>query len=349
MRAVSIYPTPAPTPTLIVLSFLLSRTMIKLPLLTLCMGAFSTLMGLGAHAQDNWPERSVKFIVSSSAGGGTDMYARMLAQSLSDSFKQQFIVDNRPGASGNIGASAVAKSPADGYTFLVSANTSLTINGSLYKNLNYDAEKDFTPIVRALGPLVIVVHPSSKIKTLQDLIDIGKREPNKLSFGSAGTGSTTYLGVRMLEEKTGAKFLHVPYKGVAPAYQDLLAGQIQFMMPDVASGLQLIKAGKIIPIVSEYKTPLIPNLPSISDAGYPDVNTNTSFSLVAPSGTPSTIIEKLHKELMLISKTSAFASKVEAQGLIAETESLSGLSNSMKKERENYANFIKRNAIVASD
>ena len=307
------------------------------------------LLGLGAQAQENWPDKPVKFIVSSSAGGGTDMYARMLAQSLSELFKQQFIVDNRPGASGNIGASAAATSPADGYTFLVSANTSLTINGALYKNLSYDAERDFTPIVRALGPLVIVVHPQSKIKTLQDLIDFGKREPNKLSFGSAGTGSTTYLGVRMLEEKTGAKFLHVPYKGVAPAYQDLLAGQIQFMMPDVASSLQLIKSGKVIPIVSEYKTALIPGLPSMAEAGHPDVNTNSSFSLVAPSATPSAIVEKLHKEVMLITKSAAFASKLESQGLIAETETLSGLFLSMKKERDNYASFIKRNGIVPSD
>ncbi len=307
------------------------------------------LLGLGAQAQENWPDKPVKFIVSSSAGGGTDMYARMLAQSLSELFKQQFIVDNRPGASGNIGASAAAKSPADGYTFLVSANTSLTINGALYKNLSYDAERDFTPIVRALGPLVIVVHPQSKIKTLQDLIDFGKREPNKLSFGSAGTGSTTYLGVRMLEEKTGAKFLHVPYKGVAPAYQDLLAGQIQFMMPDVASSLQLIKSGKVIPIVSEYKTALIPGLPSMAEAGHPDVNTNSSFSLVAPSATPSAIVEKLHKEVMLITKSAAFASKLESQGLIAETETLSGLFLSMKKERDNYASFIKHNGIVPSD
>jgi tripartite-type tricarboxylate transporter receptor subunit TctC len=307
------------------------------------------LLGLGAQAQENWPDKPVKFIVSSSAGGGTDMYARMLAQSLSELFKQQFIVDNRPGASGNIGASAAAKFPADGYTFLVSANTSLTINGALYKNLSYDAERDFTPIVRALGPLVIVVHPQSKIKTLQDLIDFGKREPNKLSFGSAGTGSTTYLGVRMLEEKTGAKFLHVPYKGVAPAYQDLLAGQIQFMMPDVASSLQLIKSGKVIPIVSEYKTALIPGLPSMAEAGHPDVNTNSSFSLVAPSATPSAIVEKLHKEVMLITKSAAFASKLESQGLIAETETLSGLFLSMKKERDNYASFIKRNGIVPSD
>jgi tripartite-type tricarboxylate transporter receptor subunit TctC len=310
---------------------------------------FLSQLCTGSMAQDNWPERPVKLIVSSSAGGGTDMYARLLAQSLSDALKQQFIVDNRPGASGNIGASAVAKSPADGYTFLVSANTSLTINGALYKNLTYDAEKDFTPIARALGPLVIVVHPNSKIRTLQELIETGKKEPNKLSFGSAGTGSTTYLGIRMLEEKTGAKFLHIPYKGVAPAYQDLLAGQIQFMMPDLASSLQLIKSGKVIPIVSEYKSPLIAGVPSMAELGHGDVNTNSSFSLVAPSATPSAIVERLHKELMLITKSTGFASKLEAQGLIAETDSLGVLSASMKKERENYASFIKRNAILPSD
>lgn len=321
----------------------------KLILFVITLITLSAWFTQSSWAQETWPDRPVKLIVSSSAGGGTDMYARMLAQALSESLKQQFIVDNRPGASGNIGASAVAKSPADGYTFLVSANTSLTINGALYKNLSYDAEKDFTPIVRALGPLVIVVNPSSKIRTLQELIEAGKKEPGKLSFGSAGTGSTTYLGVRMLEEKTGAKFLHVPYKGVAPAYQDLLAGQIQFMMPDLASSLQLIKSGKVIPIVSEYKTPLLPSVPSMAEVGHPDVNTNSSFSLVAPSATPNAILEKMHKELMLITKSPSFNNKLEAQGLIGETESLANLFLSMKKERENYASFIKRNAILPSD
>ena len=308
------------------------------------------LLGLSgaSQAQSAYPSKPIRYIVPVAAGGGSDMVGRALCERWAKVLGQSVVVDNIGGGGGVIASQNTARAPADGYT-LMQGYVATHGTAPATRKLPYDAEKDFTPIVRALGPLVIVVHPSSKIKTLQDLIDIGKREPNKLSFGSAGTGSTTYLGVRMLEEKTGAKFLHVPYKGVAPAYQDLLAGQIQFMMPDVASGLQLIKAGKIIPIVSEYKTPLIPNLPSLSDAGYPDVNTNTSFSLVAPSGTPSPIIEKLHKELMLISKTAAFASKVEAQGLIAETESLSGLSNSMKKERENYANFIKRNAIVASD
>ena len=209
----------------------------------LCLLALSwTVWAASSWAQEVWPNRPVKLVVSSSAGGGTDMYARLLSQALGDAFKQQFIVENRPGASGNIGAAFVAHSPPDGYTFLVSANTALTINGSLYKNLSYDADKDFVPIARVVGPLVLVVPQGSPIKSVQALIEAGKKDPAQLSFGSAGTGSTTYLGVRMLEEKTGAQFLHVPYKGVAPAYQDLLAGQIKFMLPDTASSLALVAA-----------------------------------------------------------------------------------------------------------
>jgi tripartite-type tricarboxylate transporter receptor subunit TctC len=301
-------------------------------------------------AQDmNWPTHAVRLVVSSSAGGGTDMYARILSQALGEVYKQQFIVDNKPGASGNIGAAWVAHSSPDGYTLLVSANTALTINGSLYKNLSYDAEKDFTPIARVLGPLVLVVPQGSSIKSFQDLIDWGKKEPSQLSFGSAGTGSTTYLGVRMIEEKTGAQFLHVPYKGVAPAYQDLLAGQLKFMLPDTASSLSLINSGKLIPLASEYKSTLMPKLPSFAELGYPSLNTHSSFSLVAPSGTPNAVIQSLNQTLNTLSQNKGFASKLQDQGLMPETISTSALTASMSKERSEYASLIKRNNIEASD
>jgi tripartite-type tricarboxylate transporter receptor subunit TctC len=300
-------------------------------------------------AQEQWPSHPVKLVVSSSAGGGTDMYARLLSQALGETFKQQFIVDNRPGASGNIGAAYVAHAPADGYTFLVSANTALTINGSLYKNLSYDADKDFVPIARVLGPLVLVVPQGSSFKSFQSLIEAGKKDPAQLSFGSAGTGSTTYLGVRMLEEKTGAQFLHVPYKGVAPAYQDLLAGQLKFMLPDTASSLALINSGKLIALASEYKSPLFPKLPTFADLGLPSVNTHSSFSLVAPSATPSAIVQSVHQSLNLLAQNKAFAAKLQDQGLITEVMELPALAASMKLERSDYADLIKRNHIEASD
>lgn len=238
---------------------------VALGVIAALMGAVIVLTSAPAAAQEPWPARPVKLTVPSSPGGGTDLYARLLTQALTEALKQQFIVENRPGASGNIGAAAAARALPDGYTFLVSANPALTINPSLYKNLPYDVERDFVPVARGvLAPMVIVAHPATPARSLAELIDQGRREPEKLSYGSAGTGSPTYLGVRMLEEKTGARFLHVPYKGVGPAYQDLLSGQIKFLMPDLASALSHIRAGKIIPLAVDQRTALLPNVPTFA-------------------------------------------------------------------------------------
>jgi tripartite-type tricarboxylate transporter receptor subunit TctC len=304
---------------------------------------------LVATSQDAWPNKPLKFIVASSPGGGTDTFARVLGVSLGEVLGQQVVIENRPGASGNIGAAAVAKSSPDGHNFLVSANTTVTINSSLFKGLSYDPERDFVPVARVFSPLVLVVQPTAGIKTLKDLIAASQKDPGKWSFGSAGTGSTTYLGVKLLEEKTGAKFLHVPYKGVAPAFQDLLGGQIQFMMPDVTAALPFIKSGKLVPLAVEQRSALLPGVPSFADAGLQEVNTQTSFSLVAPMGTPAAVVERLHKEWTALTKTPALASKLESLGLVPDTENLSGLNASLKKERDFYAAFIKRNGIVASD
>ena len=315
----------------------------------LVLASFGLAHPLVATAQDAWPNKPLKFIVASSPGGGTDTFARVLGVSLGEVLGQQVVIENRPGASGNIGAAAVAKSSPDGYNFLVSANTTVTINSSLFKGLSYDPERDFVPVARVFSPLVLVVQPTAGIKTLKDLIAASQKDPGKWSFGSAGTGSTTYLGVKLLEEKTGVKFLHVPYKGVAPAFQDLLGGQIQFMMPDVTSALPFIKSGKLVPLVVEQRSALLPGVPSFADAGLQEVNTQTSFSLVAPMGTPAAVVERLHKEWTALTKMPALASKLESLGLVPDTENLSGLNASLKKERDFYAAFIKRNGIVASD
>src|SRR5258705_7908122 len=181
------------------------------------VGIFLVLTGLSAHAQEAWPARTVKFIVPSSPGGGTDLYARQLDQAPSESLKQQFIVDNRPGASGNIGAEAAAKAAPDGYTFLVSANPAISVNPSLYKNLAYNAERDLVPVARGVvAPLVVCVHPSVPARTLAELLALGKREPGKLSFGSAGKGSPTHFGIPLLQGGSGAKFPPRPLKGKGP-------------------------------------------------------------------------------------------------------------------------------------
>ena len=166
-----------------------------------------TLAALQATAQEAWPNRPVKLIVPSSPGGGTDVFARIIAQALAEASKQQFVVDNRPGASGGIGAQAVAKSPPDGYTLLISANAAIAINPALYKSLPFDAERDFAPVTRGvMAPMVIAAHPDAGYKTLADLVNAARRSPDTIAYGSAGGGSPPYLGVRMLEEASGAKF-----------------------------------------------------------------------------------------------------------------------------------------------
>jgi tripartite-type tricarboxylate transporter receptor subunit TctC len=307
------------------------------------------LLALPVHGQDAWPARPVKLIVPSSAGGGTDLYARLLGQALGDALKQQFIVDNRPGASGNIGAEAAARSAPDGYTFLVSANPSLTVNPSLFKKLPYDAEKDFAPVARGvIAPQVICVHPSLGVKTLRDLIALGKREPGKIAFASAGTGSPTYLGVRMLEEISGARFVHVPYKGVGQAYKDLLGGDIKFMFPDVASVLPHIRSGKVLALAVNQRTDLLPGVPTLAEAGFP-LSVFTSFSVVAPAGTPRAIVERMSAEIGKAMKSPALGEKLHAQALVPVFDTPEQFSADMKKERDGWAAFIRRNAIVQEE
>jgi tripartite-type tricarboxylate transporter receptor subunit TctC len=301
--------------------------------------------GLGAQAQESWPSRPVKLIVPSSPGGGTDVFARILAQALSEGMKQQFVVDNRPGASGNIGAAAVAKAAPDGYTFLVSANPALSVNPALYRNLPYDAERDFAPVTRGvMAPMVFVVHPSVKAQSLADLVALSKKD--RLAFGSAGTGSPTFLGVRMLEEKSGAKFTHVPYKGVGPAFQDLLGGQIQFLFPDIASAISHVKAGKLRALAVTQKSALLPGTPTLAEAGYP-LDVFTSFSVVAPAGTPAAVVQRLSTEIGNAMHSGPVAAKLEAQALIPVFDTPAEFAASLRKERDGWAAFIRRNAIEA--
>src|SRR5580765_4113099 len=308
------------------------------------VGCLAFIVASAAQPQE-WPAKPVRFIVPSSPGGGTDIYARILAQGLSDALKQQFIVDNRPGASGNIGAAAAAKSPGDGYTFLVSANPALSVNPALYKDLPYNAEKDFVPVSRGvMAPMVLVATPALPAKTLADLVALGKKEPRKVTFASAGVGSPTYLGVLMLEEKTGARFTHVPYKGVGPAYADLLGGQVQFMFPDVASAASHLRAGKLHALAVTQPMKQLPGVPTLTDAGFP-LEVFTSFSVVAPAGTPEAIVQRMAAEMARVQKSPALAEKLEAQALVPVFDTPAEFAASLKKERDGWAAFIRRNSV----
>jgi|SRR5688572_12773139 len=300
-----------------------------------------------AFAQE-WPNRPVRIVVPSSPGGGTDVYARLLAQALGESLKQQFVVENRPGASGNIGAAAVAKAVPDGYTFLVSANPALSVNPNLYKNLPYNAERELAPVTRGvMAPMVVVVNPAVKAASVSELIQLSKKG-EKLAYGSAGTGSPTFLGVRMLEEQARVKFTHVPYKGVGAGYADLLGGQIQFMFPDVASAIGHIRAGKLRAIAVNQATPLLPGVPTLAQAGFP-LDVFTSFSVVAPAGTPEPVITRLGSEIARAMRSGPVAEKLAAQALMPVFDTPAEFGASLQNERDGWAAFIYRNNIEASD
>jgi tripartite-type tricarboxylate transporter receptor subunit TctC len=315
------------------------------------MARFLVLLALLATSPvlfaQEWPARPVRIVVPSSPGGGTDVYARLLAQALGESLRQQFVVENRPGASGNIGAAAVAKAAPDGYTFLVSANPALSVNPSLYRNLPYNAERELAPVTRGvMAPMVLVVNPSVKAASVSELIQASKNE--KLAYGSAGTGSPTFLGIRMLEEKSGAKFTHVPYKGVGAGYSDLLGGQIQFMFPDVASAIGYIRAGKLRALAVTQATPLLPGVPTLAQAGFP-VDVFTSFSVVAPAGTPDPVLARLGAEIARAMRSGPVAEKLEAQALVPVFDTPAEFAASLKKERDGWAAFIRRNHIEPTD
>ena len=263
------------------------------------IGFVPVLLSMPAPAQDAWPARPVRLVVPSSPGGATDFFARLMAQTLGEALKQPFVVENRPGASGNIGAEAVAKAAPDGYTLLISSTPALIINPSLYRNLPYNAERDFVPVAQGvLSPLVWVVHPSLPARTLAELVAAAKREPGTLPYGSAGAGSLPHLGVLLLAEETGAKFLHVPYKGLGQAaYTDLLSGNIKFVLSDIGTALPHIRSGKILAIAVTERIGQLPGVATVAAAGYPNVKASGTFSLVAPTGTPGAIVQRLSAEV----------------------------------------------------
>ncbi len=307
--------------------------------LTALLAALALLAG-AAHAQADWPARTVRVIVPSSPGGGTDVFARILAQALTEQTKQTFVVDNKPGASGNIGADLAAKAEPDGYTILVASNSSLGINPSLYKTMPFDVERDLAPVSRGvMAPMVVVVSPATGWKTLKDLVDAGRQQPDKFFYGSAGTGSPVYIGVRMIEDATGAKFTHVPYKGVAPAYQDLLSGRLQFMFTDLASIEQHIKAGKVLALAVNQRTPLLPDVPTLAEAGYPNIRAWTSFSVMAPAKVSPAIVRKLAAEVGKALRTPAVAQRLEQQALIPVLDTPEEFAAEMRKEREHWGAF----------
>jgi len=309
---------------------------------------FLALTATPAAAQDAWPARTVRFVVPSSPGGGTDTYARLLALGLGQALKQQFIVDNRPGAGGNLGAEIAARAAPDGYTFLVSSSPALVVNPNLFKDLPYNAERDFAPVARGvISPLVISSHPSVPARTLSALAALAKREPGSLTYGSPGVGSSSNLAVKMLEEAANVKFMHVPYKGASQAVLGLLRGEVAFMVTDISTARPHIQSMKVVPLAASHRSPHIPGTPTYAEAGYPSVDAYPSYSVVAPTGTPPAIVQRMSVEIVGLMRSPAFRERLDASALIPVFDTPDEFAAVLKKERARYAEVIRRNNIVA--
>ncbi len=309
--------------------------------------AMSCVLATLASAQ-NWPVKPVRVVVPSPPGGGTDGFARLIGIALTEALQQPFVIENRPGADGNIGTELAAKAAPDGYTILISAIPAMVINPYLYKKLPYNAETDFVPVAPGVeGVWAIVVHPSVAVKSIADLIDIGKRAPGTLAYGSPGVAGSSYMVVRMLEEITGAKFLQIPYKGAGPASQGLLTGDIQFLKTDIISVLSNIRAGKVRALAVNQVTDLLPGIPTLAEAGYKDAELSSAFMVMAPKGTPAALVQRLNAEINKAMRMPANAKRLHDQGQIPVFETPEQFADSLKKSRAIWGAFIRRNNIVA--
>jgi len=265
----------------------------------------SVILSVVSHAAccaDAWPSRSIRFIVPYPPGGPTDLMARSMSGRLTEALGQAVVVDNRAGAGGNVGAEVAAKSPADGYTLLMGAISTHSINASLYRKLPFDPVKDFVPITQAsIIPLVINAHPSLPVLTVKDLIALAKKNPGQLSYGSSGNGGGTHLAGELFKTMTGTDLQHVPYKGLNPATIDVMGGNIPLVFNDLTTAIQPYKAGrvKILGVSTARRVQQIPEVATIAES-VPGYEAHTWFGVLAPTGTPQIIVDRLSRESMKI-------------------------------------------------
>ncbi|MGE5523380.1 MAG: tripartite tricarboxylate transporter substrate binding protein [Rhodospirillaceae bacterium] len=280
--------------------------------------AASALYAAGVAAQ-TYPARPVRIVVALLPGGGNDTVARLAAQKMSVSLKQQVFVENRPGAGGLIGADYVAKAAPDGYTLLLGNVATMAIIPNMQKNPPYDPRKDFEPIsLIASAPLLVVVHPSLPVHDIRQLIALSKARPGELNYASNGVGSTTHLATELYLLATGTKMLHVPYKGLSGAMADLLSGQMQVMFSSAVAMLPQVKLGRLraIAMTGAERSPVIPDIPTVAEAGVPGYEAGSWYGLLAPAGTPRSIVELLSEHVAAAAKSEDLAKHFSADAVV---------------------------------
>jgi tripartite-type tricarboxylate transporter receptor subunit TctC len=321
------------------------RTALK-SLGALGLSTLPVLPVLRAQAQEAWPTRPVTYVVPFTPGGSTDVIGRTLSQKLQETLGQPFVVDNRPGAAGAVGAAFVAKSKADGYTLFGGTISTHAINASLYKNLPYDPVKDFEPVcLVAFLPNVLIVDPNLKVNTVQELVALLKKDPTKRSFASSGAGTSTHLAGELFADLIGVPLTHIAYKGTPPAMLDVSSGVVPFMFDQMTAAVPLAKAGKLklIAVTTAKRIALDPSLPTMMESGIKDFDMSSWQAVYAPKGTPKAVVQKLYAEIARILKAPDVKDKLGNQlGMEIAAGSPDDLAKLMQSEIPRWAALVKK-------
>jgi tripartite-type tricarboxylate transporter receptor subunit TctC len=294
-------------------------------------------------AAQTYPNKPVRVVVPYPPGGPTDIVARVLFQQVSEATGQQFLVDNRAGAGGNIGAEIVAKAPADGYTLLI-GTTAHAINMSLFKNLNYDVQKDLAPVsLLTQGPLVLVAHPQFPANSVKEVIELAKTKTGGLNFASSGNGQSTHLSAELFNTMAGIKMSHVPYKGSAPALTDVMSGQVDVMFDTTLSAMPFVKAGKLkaLGLTSLVRSSAAPDVPTIAESGLPGYEVFAWNGVLVPAGTPKAIVQQLNDQIRKAMLLPQVKDKFSAQGFAASWNSPENFGVFLKNEVDKWARTVK--------
>ena len=308
--------------------------------------AVIVLSAAGAFAQP-YPAKPVRMVVPSSAGGGTDIVARIIAPDLGKRLGQQVVIDNRPGAGTMIGIEIVAKSPADGYTLLMVPST-LAINSALYKKVPYDPVRDFAPITQAVSSAsIIVVHPSVPVKTVKELIAFARARPDQLNYASAGTGTYPHMTMELFLSMAKVKMVHIPYKGTGPAMIDMLAGHTAVMAATILTGMPQIRAGRLRPlgITSTARSGVAPEIPTIAEVGLPGFESVQWYGLLAPAKTPKDVVTRLHAETVRVLQQADIKERLAGDGADPVADSPGEFARFIQSELPKWAKVAREAGI----
>jgi tripartite-type tricarboxylate transporter receptor subunit TctC len=305
---------------------------------------------VAASVYAEYPDKPIRLVVPFAPGGVTDTSGRVVAEALSKRLGQPITVENKAGASGNIGTQSVAASPPDGYTLVLGFDGTLVINPHVFANFPIDVQKDLSPVGKiGDATLIIVAHPSFPAKTLGELISYSKRQPGGVSYGTSGVGGTPHIAGELLRQRTGANLVHVPYKGGGQAMTDALGGNILVVYTAVAGAMQHVKAGRLVPIAvsSANRTPALPDVPTFVEAGVPDFESTSWVAILAPAGTPRAVVEKLNRELNAVLTDPAIVEKLATLGIVATPGSPQQLADQIRGDLAKYGQVVKAAHIKA--